>query len=311
MKELSAEPFELKQLVCNHIAKAKLTEDPSKDFDSKATNFFQSTKASLFLAVRNDRLALLSAPDEYTGNRLLRVDEISPRCSIPSNYRLVLNSRPNDVYQVYLEYNVLDREDRWVQVESIEEHFKKNPKVESLLNIMPALQCAVVAFEGQRQIFQTSKSPNLPKGTRLEKDQVCIKLKAVNRGGDLHADADYLPGRLTVLGINQNNRMMLLERHVEKSSRSEIMFEPLRHLIGVGQPSPAFTEMEMEIPDSQNELNDEQRKVAHPLLLKTAMEVAGPPGMMMHVSFHFIGIMQLIIMSFTSASQAQVKQKLL
>jgi Ni2+-binding GTPase involved in maturation of urease and hydrogenase len=34
----------------------------------------------------------------------------------------------------------------------------------------------------------------------------------------------------------------------------------------------------MEVPVSQSELNDDQKKVAHPLLLKTAMEVAGPPG---------------------------------
>ena len=103
MEELSAEPFELQQLVRNHIAKAKLTEDSSQDSDTKANNFFQSTKASLLLAVRNDRLALMSAPDEYTGNHLLTVDQISPRCLIPSNYRLVLQSRPNDVYEVLLQ----------------------------------------------------------------------------------------------------------------------------------------------------------------------------------------------------------------
>ena len=49
MEELLAEPFELQQLVRNHIAKAKLTEDSSQDSDTKANNFhfFQSTKASL------------------------------------------------------------------------------------------------------------------------------------------------------------------------------------------------------------------------------------------------------------------------
>ena len=56
------------------------------------------------------------------------------------------------------------------------------------------------------------------------------------------------------------------------------MFEPLEHLIGIGVPKAVVTEIEMKIPESQSELNDDQKKVAHPLLLKTAMEVAGPPG---------------------------------
>jgi len=40
----------------------------------------------------------------------------------------------------------------------------------------------------------------------------------------------------------------------------------------------SVTEIEMEMPDSQAVLNEEQKKVAHPLLLRSAMEVAGPPG---------------------------------
>ena len=36
--------------------------------------------------------------------------------------------------------------------------------------------------------------------------------------------------------------------------------------------------METEILGSQSGLNEEQQKIAHPLRLKTAMEVAGPPG---------------------------------
>lgn len=56
------------------------------------------------------------------------------------------------------------------------------------------------------------------------------------------------------------------------------MFAPLRHLIGAGVPTAVLTEIEMGIPNSLIELNEEQRRVAHPLHLKTAMEVAGPPG---------------------------------
>ena len=84
--------------------------------------------------------------------------------------------------------------------------------------------------------------------------------------------------RLVIAGLNQNNRMVLLEKHVAESSDSDLLFEPLQHLVGSGEPVPVVTEMNMEVPTTQVDLNEEQQKVAHPLRLKTAMEVAGPPG---------------------------------
>ena len=53
-----------------------------------------------------------------------------------------------------------------------------------------------------------------------------------------------------------------MERHVEETCDSELMFEPLQHLIGAGEPRAVITEMQMEIPDSQADLNEEQKKVA-------------------------------------------------
>ena len=87
-----------------------------------------------------------------------------------------------------------------------------------------------------------------------------------------------LHDRLVIAGLNQNNRMVLLEKHVAESSDSDLLFEPLQHLVGSGEPVPVVTEMNMEVPTTQVDLNEEQQKVAHPLRLKTAMEVAGPPG---------------------------------
>ena len=73
-------------------------------------------------------------------------------------------------------------------------------------------------------------------------------------------------------------RMLLLEKHVQQTPETDLMFEPLQHLIGSGAPQPVIVEMEMDTPDSLLDLNEEQRRLAHPLLLRTAMEVAGPPG---------------------------------
>jgi hypothetical protein len=150
--------------------------------------------------------------------------------------------------------------------------------VESLLNIAAALRCAVVAFEGYPQLFQTSQSRDRSKGTQLGEDQVSLVLKSIDRNGEVVDDEEYMPRQLIVLGLNRSKRMMLLQKHVENTPISTLMFEPLLHMIGTGQPSSVITELEMEIPKSLFELNEEQLQVAHPLRLKTAMEVAGPPG---------------------------------
>jgi hypothetical protein len=182
----------------------------------------------------------------------------------------------NGVYRVRLGYSLVDGGE-YYPIGDIEEHFKEYPKVESLLNVTAALDCAVVAFEGNNQLFQTSRIPCV----ELGKDEVCIKLQAIDSDGRVLDKEVNLPepDRLIVLGINQNKRMILLERHVENKPKSELMIEPIQHLIGVGHPLAVITEISMEIPESQVTLNEEQEKVAHPLCLKTAMEVAGPPGM--------------------------------
>jgi hypothetical protein len=56
------------------------------------------------------------------------------------------------------------------------------------------------------------------------------------------------------------------------------MFSPLQHLIGAGDPIAVLTDIEMDVPESLVDLNEQQQRVAHPLRLKTAMEIAGPPG---------------------------------
>mmetsp|Transcript_11356 Transcript_11356/g.21258 ORF Transcript_11356/g.21258 Transcript_11356/m.21258 type:complete len:103 (+) Transcript_11356:266-574(+) len=72
--------------------------------------------------------------------------------------------------------------------------------------------------------------------------------------------------------------MLLLEKHVSKSDESDLLYKPLRHLLGDGKSTALLDEIFQELPETFKDLNDEQQKLAHPLMLKTAVEVAGPPG---------------------------------
>ena len=285
MDKISHESFELKQQVENHIEKAKLTTQSStNDVTSKAL-FLSKAKADLARSTRYDRLALLSNPDEYDRHSLLSKKDISPRCAVPSDYRLSLDRKEGDLYSISLEHRIVDVEGaRWIRVSDVEKHFRENPKIESLLNITQALRCAVVAFEGKPLLYQTSRGnmSTLPKGYKFSDKEICIQFRSISRDGSV--TRDELPhgygqrDKLVIAGLNQNNRMVLLEKHVAESSDSELMFESLQHLVGAGKPVSVVTEMNTQVPDTQVELNEEQQKVAHPLRLKTAMEVAGPPG---------------------------------
>lgn len=280
LNKLSNDSAELRQLVLNHIQKAKLGQDVT---DSSATAaakkdvFLQKTKASLSHAVCSDRLGLLSTPDEYNGRKNISRDSISPRCVIPSDYRLSLTHTQGDLYKFALSHNILPGEDYWTHIDDIEAHFKESPKVDSLFNVAQALRNAVVAFDGHPTLYQTSRGNEIPHGHQVAKDEVCIVLKAIGSHGNVEdVRGHFQSGR--IISLNQNLRMLLLEEHVRNTPDSELMFEPLQHLIGMEVPLPLLTKIEMDVPDSQLGLNDEQKKVAYPLSIKTAMEVAGPPG---------------------------------
>ena len=279
MDKISHEPFELQQLVKNHIEKAKLTPQSLNENQAKRAVFLSTARDDLARATRCDRLALLSNPDAYDRHTPLSKKDISPRCAVPSDYRLALNRKQGDLYSISLEHRIIEG-GRWKQVNDIEKHFKENPKVESLSNITQALRCAVVAFEGRILLYQSSRGnvKTIPKDHRFDEREICIQLRSIDRDGRVSGDAYDLQGELTIAGLNQNTRMILLEDHVAAASDSELMFEPLQHLVGSSEPIPVVTEMNMEVPHTQVELNEEQQQVAHPLRLKTAMEVAGPPG---------------------------------
>lgn len=281
--KLSGESFELQQLVLNHIEKADLSDDGNRpaNFEAKVSVFLEKSKSDLLAATRKDRLALLSDPDDYNKRDHFNHNNISPRSSVPRDYRLVLRNTEDDIFQfgIYHEHiEGLPVED-WAVIDDIESHFKEYPKVESLLNVAQALRCAVVAFRGRRLLYQTSRSTS-PANRSLAANEIYVRFSEVDTDGSVR-DVDFNFPRyeeLDVVGLNQNKRMILLEKHVQAATNSSLMFVPLRHLIGAGVPTAVLTEIEMGIPNSLIELNEEQKRIAHPLHLKTAMEVAGPPG---------------------------------
>jgi hypothetical protein len=90
---------------------------------------------------------------------------------------------------------------------------------------------------------------------------------------------DYLPAPdSSIIGINPNQRYVLLEKCFAESGDSTLMFGALRDCIGCERPTKRFDCLTTPTPSSFDELNDQRRQVAHPLALTTAMEVAGPPG---------------------------------
>ena len=122
MDKISHESFELKQLVENHIEKAKLTKQSSTNDVATRAVFLNKAKADLARSTRYDRLALLSNPDEYDRRSHLSKNDISPRCAVPSDYRLSLGRKEGDLYMISLEHRI-DDEDRWIQVKDMEKHF--------------------------------------------------------------------------------------------------------------------------------------------------------------------------------------------
>ena len=273
MVTLSNEPIKLQQLVRNQIDKAKLLNNKtdSVDVSYKTDEFLRKAKCTLSLAMKADRLALLSKPEEYNPRAPINREAVSPRCLVPNDYRLCLIQLEGNLYRIRLEH--LD-----IIISDVDAHFKDNPQDESLVNLSQALKCAVLAFEGVAGLYQSSRAAGIPKGHRVEDNEVCITMKKISRDGIVTEDElHYFARNLTVIGLNPNNRMVLLEQYVEQSPNNVLMFEPLQHLLGVAAPSAVFTELDG-IPESQSDLNVNQRLVANPLLLKTAMEVAGPPG---------------------------------
>ena len=298
LSDLQDESEELRLMVKNHAEKAgarsaeKLGQKDLHNY--KVDRFLNRLKTSLQSAIKSDRLSILQDGEsqEWMRHGLSRTD-ISPRCAIPPSYRLCLIGTDQDfVYAISIEKfrmirrisnNVWKDESHWEKIDLVtlaeEVSSGQDVKVDVLENLGYSLQRAVVAIEGEKKLYQTRA-----KRVNGENHHLNITFSSVSTDGALNEDIvsfndDNIPFNTRIIGLNANHRFMTLQRHVEEVKDKNVLIpRPLEQLIGARPIEPIATDLERPVPDTLNSLNKLQENIAHPLKMKTAMEVAGPPG---------------------------------
>lgn len=249
-------------------------------------SFVERAKQCLEDTAKRDRLSLLSSSDsDGRGRRVLSLQRkhVSPRNAIPEDCKLTLSpaGRPN-VYTVQL-YRLKDNAWKKISIANTKHkgsELEDGPAVDVLTNITQQLRCAVVAFEGASSLYQTSTA--LCKKEDISDERIAIEFVPVLPTGELdRREPRSLAGigciGSSILGINENQRLTLLTKHV-CTSQNKLMFPSLSQYIGAGESKLLVRDVYVSPPASIRQLNEEQLKVAHPLHLRTAREVAGPPG---------------------------------
>lgn len=288
LKTIRGEPDELKQLVKNHLDKAGVIvqkiDAGTALYRTKA--FLKDAKGSLRASVRSDRLSLLSDGSKTRRQGSITSSDISPRCAVPANYRLRLKNRNENEFLISLE--MLDSEGNWRDQPLDDSEKKENaagsddtrPVVDCLKNLTSSMKCAVIAVQGHDRLYQTSAVKARQKNG--ERAVISIRINPVDSNGDI-AKANIVltgdhDGMITILGLNPNLRIIRLNDHVQTTDDQILISDPIRHVIGAGTPYPLLDNIQTVPPETLNQLNEQQRRVAHPLCVKSAMEVAGPPG---------------------------------
>jgi uncharacterized C2H2 Zn-finger protein len=287
LDEIKDEPFEVHQLVKVEFEKLSGASKSGGQTTHGAENFLISAKENLASAVKTDRLSVLSDAERRMGLNRIQHDDISPRCAIPADFKLTLSSRR--FHSKVCQIKVQQRTERGVwQVITLPEEddatfqLGTGPKVDALMNVKRSLQCGIVAFEGATSLYQTMRvTPN--EKQELRQDEISVIFRAIDSSSGELEDHEAALDEIRcddreIIGINQNLRLVLLERHVEKTDRNVLLFDPLRNFVGSGTPSRVFSEIPVPAPASFENLNTEQKHIAHPLTLTSAMEAAGPPG---------------------------------
>ena len=288
------ESFETQELVKSAYEKASNkahggTANKAALAQGKVTAFLERARRSLYKAVRDDRKSLLSCDDEAYRRRGISHADLSPRNCIPEEYQLTLQRKPSGIYRIVLKEQ--DNLGMWREIplpQELEANDKPRPgnklKVDALSNLRNSLRCAVIAFQGCRHLCQTSHS-RPPKGVKqLGDDEVSLVIRSIDAAGEvqetvLHENVmDRNKGCPIILGLNPNRRLLLLEQHVQHTEADIMMFAALKAYISGTEPKRLLGEIPVTPPASFEALNPTQKSVAHPLSLRTAMEVAGPPG---------------------------------
>ncbi|KAG7363889.1 AAA domain containing protein [Nitzschia inconspicua] len=286
MLEIQSEPFEVYQMVKNLLkGSCAMTSNTVIDKKHRERQFIIEAKDQLLSAIRSDRLGVLKDPSDTSFLREgLSHDHVSPRCVIPKEYKLEILPLDDQAYTVRLSHaNGVDflgrpnwqRENLCIFDETRDPTVTNDRRrVDALVNVKQSLKCGVLAFRGSRYLYQSSY---VGSKKSLAEDQVSIRLQRVTKEGNVD-DEIIVPRGVEIIGINQNQRFLLLEKHIVGSNDSDLLFDSLRDYIGAGSPKNVFDGIEVPAPATFDELNEQQKEVAHPLALMTATEVAGPPG---------------------------------
>jgi hypothetical protein len=116
-------------------------------------------------------------------------------------------------------------------------------------------------------------------GVDLATNKISIGLYPITDQGDVAEDnIPFGNNARRIVGMNQNSRLIILKMHFDSSEPDSLMFGALRQYIGTEEPKRVFDEIQVPAPKTFEDLNGQQKQVAHPLALMTAMKVAGPPG---------------------------------
>jgi hypothetical protein len=264
------------------------TRDQNRLNQNDANWFLEKAKQSLVVALCNDRLSILNNPEQQR----FGPEDLSPRNSIPEDYKLSLvPQRFESVCRIILRQRDLHEPTGWRVIPLPSDGKQKagddRATIDSLVNVRGAILCGVIAFRGAGHLYQSRAVPAGRQEGNLADDDVSVQFQRLGKDGNLVADVVTLNSiivhaapndEVEILGINQNLRLVLLERHIRESHADVLLFDPLRHFVGCGPPRRVFADIKKLAPATFHELNEQQQSVAHPLSLMTAMDVAGPRG---------------------------------
>jgi hypothetical protein len=243
-----------------------------------AERFLQNAKHDLVTTLRYERLSMLREPGEFKG--ALTGDMISPRFCIPPEYKVILKSRGR-IYHISL---YQQQEEEWVEIPL--KYRKTDTKLsddipipECLYDIKNSLRFAVIAIANRDCLHQTL--PIFTKTDDCLEHEVDIHFLPIDSEGNT-AKKEDVGDELQILGINSNKRTICLLNHIKSSTIDKLIPKAILQLIGAepttfllpseGKASPEF------LPETFKELNEMQQSIANVWKLKTANEVAGPPG---------------------------------
>jgi hypothetical protein len=275
------ESFELVQLVSNLLHKGGHTDENSGgDGVEKAETFIRVASQDLERMIRADRLSVLGDCNKSAPNFRISSEHISPRCIIQEDIQVYLvpadGNNDKEAYQIDLHVH-LNGSWRKVETDELKALMKQGEiRTSSVENIQHGIRCAVLAFEGERNLYQTECIKTY--GPEL----MVLRFSRINiKDGSIQAvlPEDFEPHPRRILAFNPNQRIKSLQAHVLTNVTGRNLPLPLKHLIGAGRATPVLTNLVATVEESVlDRLNAEQLEAVHPLNLKSAGEVAGPPG---------------------------------